>query len=161
LFNKKKNVKVDLRLNESDIWVGVDEEDAPIICPNRLLSNKIGRLPWPNWDVTADPLTTPINECPCLKSIICWANSIATRFWASRVFAPKWGVQITDGCWIRFKSTGGSSSKTSRPAPLHWPELRASSNAFSSIIPPRATFINLTPRRHNDNTSLLIKSISK
>ncbi len=37
--------RFDLRLNESDICVGVVDADAPTICPNRLLSNKIDRLP--------------------------------------------------------------------------------------------------------------------
>ena len=90
--------------------------------------------------------------------MICCANSMATRFWASRVLAPRWGVQITDGCSINFKSTGGSSSKTSRAAPAHWPEFNASRRAFSSMIPPRATLTNLTPRLHNDKTWLLIRS---
>lgn len=69
-----------IRLNESEISLGVDDDDAARICPNRLQSNKIALLPCAYCVVTAEPLTTPINECPCLKSIICCAKSIATRF---------------------------------------------------------------------------------
>lgn len=42
---------------------------------------------------------------------------------ASRVEAPKWGVAITFGCDIRVLSSalfGGSSVKTSNPAPPHF-----------------------------------------
>ncbi|CAF4788919.1 unnamed protein product, partial [Rotaria magnacalcarata] len=40
---------------------------------------------------------------------------------------------------------------TSRAVPPHWPQLSALTSDFSSIISPRATFINLTPRLHNEN----------
>lgn len=43
---------------------------------------------------------------------------------------------------------GGSSIKTSSPAPPQWPELMDFNNASSSTIPPRATFIILTPFLH-------------
>ena len=52
----------DLRLNESEMCVGVLEVDAAIICPKRFVNKRIGRLPCPNCEVTAEPLTTPINE---------------------------------------------------------------------------------------------------
>lgn len=42
---------------------------------------------------------------------------------ASSVDAPKWGVAITFGCDIRVLSSelfGGSSVKTSNPAPPHF-----------------------------------------
>lgn len=43
---------------------------------------------------------------------------------ASSVEAPKWGVAMTFGCDIRVFSSelfGGSSVKTSNPAPPHFP----------------------------------------
>lgn len=54
---------------------------------------------------------------------------------------------------------GGSSGKTSRAAPPHCPDSRASNSAASSIIPPRATFITLTPFLHFDNVLVDIKSV--
>lgn len=46
-----------------------------------------------------------------------------TLICASSVEAPKWGVAITFGCDIRVLSSelfGGSSVKTSNPAPPHF-----------------------------------------
>ena len=50
-------------------------------------------------------------------------------------------------------SFGGSCVKTSSAAPPHWPLCRALSNASSSMIPPRATLITLTPFLHLANTA--------
>lgn len=54
-----------------------------------------------------------------------------------------------------------TSVYTSNPAPPHCPELRASSRATSSMIPPRAQFITFTPRRHSPNTRALMRSNNK
>ena len=65
-----------------------------------------------------------------IKSMSCSAISLATRSCASRVDAPKCGVEITAGCWINRRevppSTGGSWPKTSRAAPRQRPVVKAS-----------------------------------
>lgn len=99
-----------------------------------------------------------------VSAINCSATSTATLTCASSVLAPKWGVATTFGCWINFKVTaafGGSSSNTSNAAPPHIPLSKALSNAASSIIPPLATLIILTPRLHEANALSLIKSAIK
>lgn len=99
---------------------------------------------------------------PSARSISCSAISRATRSWASTVEAPRCGVQTTRGCWINCQvvvpSFGGSWTKTSRAAPLQRSEIRASSRAASSTIPPRAMLIMRTVDLQRFSASALIRS---
>lgn len=73
----------------------------------------------------------------------CSQTSMLTFSCASTVEAPRCGVATTFGWAISLiaaeSCSGGSVLQTSMPAPARCPLLRASSNAASSIMPPRAT----------------------
>ena len=75
----------------------------------------------------------------------CSATMTATLIWASLVDAPRCGVTMTFGCSSSGLPTGGSFSKTSSAAPATLPDLNASSNAASSMMPPRAQLMIRTP----------------
>ena len=77
-------------------------------------------------------------------STIC-AVSIEIRSWASRVWAPRWGVDTTFLWRTSRRSLGGSSANTSRAAPPRWPASRDSSSASSSTTPPRAQLTRSAP----------------
>mmetsp|Transcript_44891 Transcript_44891/g.111258 ORF Transcript_44891/g.111258 Transcript_44891/m.111258 type:complete len:261 (-) Transcript_44891:479-1261(-) len=84
--------------------------------------------------------TTP-ETCLSLKKLTSsCAISCATLPCASSVEAPRCGVAMQRGCLMSGHSdcAGGSLSNTSSAAAAMWPELSASSSAFSSMIPPRA-----------------------
>ena len=110
-------------------------------------------------------LATPKAWRPSTKSMSCSAISRATLNWASTVEAPKWGVQMTRGCWMSCQvvvpSLGGSWTKTSSAAPRQRSEVRASSSAASSTIPPRAMLMIRTDGLQRFSAAASIKSVRK
>lgn len=94
-------------------------------------------------------LTAPGAFSPCFRPINWRATSCATFAWASRVDAPKWGVHKILEFWRSDGFLGGSSSKTSSAAPDTCPDWIAERSADSSMIPPLATLIILTPFLHD------------
>ena len=90
-------------------------------------------------------LTAAMNGEPFRASASISTVSTATRSCASTVDAPRCGVQSTFGCFMRAKSFGGSTAKTSRAAPDRWPESSAATSAASSTSGPRAQFTRIAP----------------
>ena len=85
-----------------------------------------------NGRLTAATASEPASAASTISAV-----SIEIRSWASRVWAPRWGVDTTLLWRTSRRSFGGSSAKTSSAAPPIWPDSSASSSASSSITPPR------------------------
>ncbi len=94
-------------------------------------------------------LTAARGKPPRKTVTICSVTSVATPTCASSVEAPRWGVtmmrSLASNCFKTASSRTGSWLKTSRAAPARRFSLRASSNASSSIKPPRAQLISRAP----------------
>lgn len=94
-------------------------------------------------------LTAPKRLFPWTRSTNCSAISIATRLWASTVFAPRWGVQMTFGCWTKEKSFRGSCHRDYRSVTVL--TVRGNMHGKKNIITPKANRIKILKTLPSNN----------